>query len=296
MHGNVSRYTRFNESDVLNMEIEMSFFLKLLIFISGAYAVLCIYVYFMQSSLIFYPDIAGRDLVTTPETIGLTYQDIELRTEDHTKLHGWFIPNNNAKGTVLFFHGNAGNISHRLDSIKIFHRMDLNVFIIDYRGYGQSEGHTTEKGTYQDAQAAWNYLTQTRGISESKIIIFGRSLGASIASWLASQHTPAALILESGFTSAPSMGQRLYPFLPIRWLARYQYNTKQYVSAISCPVMVAHSKDDDIIPYDEGRDIFNAAPEPRRFLDMRGGHNDGFIVSGSDYTEGLRSFIHDNLK
>ncbi|MBI3187108.1 MAG: alpha/beta hydrolase [Gammaproteobacteria bacterium] len=274
----------------------MSIIFKLLIYLSGAYALLCIYVYFMQSSLIFYPDIAGRELVTTPEMIGLAYQDIELHTEDNIKLHGWFIPNKNAKGTVLFFHGNAGNISHRLDSIDIFHRMDLNVFIIDYRGYGQSEGDITENGTYQDAEAAWKYLTHTQGISDNKIIIFGQSLGASIAGWLASRHTPAALIIESGFTSVPAMGQRLYPFLPVRWLARYQYNTKQYVSAVACPVMVAHSKDDEIIPYDEGREIFDAAPEPKRFLEMRGGHNDGFMVSGSDYTEGLKSFIHGNMK
>jgi len=261
----------------------------------GVYVALSIYVYFMQSDLIFYPNMPGRNLVSTPENIGLIYQDVEFVTEDNIKLHGWFIPNENAKGTVLFFHGNAGNISHRLDSIAIFHRLELNVFIIDYRGYGQSEGKITEKGTYRDAEAAWNYLSHTQGISEKQIIIFGRSLGASIASWLASKHAPAALIIESGFTSVPSMGQRLYPFLPIRWFTHYKYDTKQYVKNISCPVLVAHSKNDDIIPYDEGREIFEAAPEPKQFLEMQGGHNDGFIVSGTSYIKGLKSFINDNL-
>ena len=198
-------------------------------------------------------------------------------------------------GTVLFFHGNAGNISHRLDSIVIFHRLGLNVFIIDYRGYGQSEGKITEKGTYRDAEAAWNYLNHTQGISGKQIIIFGRSLGASIAGWLANKHTPAALIIESGFTSVAAMGQRFYPFLPVRWLTRFKYDTKQYVKNVSCPVLVAHSIDDEIIPYEEGREIFQAAPGPKQFLEMQGGHNDGFVVSGAVYVEGIKSFINESL-
>jgi len=268
---------------------------KLVLVGVGVYAAFSIYIYFMQSGLIFYPNMPGRNLVSTPENIGLIYKNVEFVTEDNIKLHGWFIPNKNAKGTVLFFHGNAGNISHRLDSIAIFHRLELNVFIIDYRGYGQSEGKITEKGTYLDAEAAWNYLSHTQGISEKQIIIFGRSLGASIASRLASKHTPAALIIESGFTSVPSMGQRLYPFLPIRWLTYFKFDTKQYVKNISCPVLVAHSRDDEIIPYEEGREIFEAAPEPKQFLEMQGGHNDGFLVSGESYIEGLRLFIDDYL-
>jgi len=268
---------------------------KLLIIGILAYAAMNAFVYFMQSRLIFYPNIPGRALVATPEDIGLPYENIEFVTEDNIRLHGWYIANQQAKGSLLFFHGNAGNISHRLDSIKIFHRLQLNVFIIDYRGYGQSEGKTTEKGTYLDAQAAWNYLINTRGISEKQIIIFGRSLGASIASWLASKHAPAALIIESGFSSVPSMGQRLYPFLPIRWLAHYKYNTKHYVKNVSRPVLVAHSRYDDIIPYEEGREIFLAAAQPKQFLEMRGGHNDGFIVSGSAYINGLQLFINKNL-
>ena len=268
---------------------------KLIIVGIGIYAVFSIYIYYMQSGLIYYPDMPGRNLLATPENIGLNFQNVEIVTEDNIKLHGWFIPYKNAKATVLFFHGNAGNISHRLDSIKIFHRLELNVFIIDYRGYGQSEGKITENGTYRDAEAAWNYLN-AQGINGQQIIIFGRSLGASIATWLASKHTPAALIIESGFTSVPSMGQRFYPFLPIRWLTHFKYDTKQYVKNISCPVMVAHSKNDEIIPYDEGREIFDNAAEPKQFLEMQGGHNDGFMVSGSTYVEGLRSFINGIIK
>jgi fermentation-respiration switch protein FrsA (DUF1100 family) len=264
---------------------------KLLIIGIGIYAALNLYVYYMQANLIYFPNMPGRELITTPENIGLAYQDVEFVTEDDIRLHGWFIPNENAEKTILFFHGNAGNISHRLESIDIFNRLGLNVFIIDYRGYGQSEGKITEKGSYRDAEAAWHYLVNIRGIDEKQIIVFGRSLGASIAAWLASKQAPSALIIESGFTSVPSMGQRLYPFLPVRWLAHFRYDTMQYVQSVSCPVLVAHSKDDEIIPYDEGRKIFDAANNPKHFLEMQGGHNDGFMVSGSDYINGLRDFI-----
>lgn len=269
--------------------------LKLIILGIGVYITLCIYIYYIQSSLIYYPNMPGRNLAATPEAIGLNYQDVVFNSEDNIKLHGWFIPNDNAIGTVLFFHGNAGNISHRLESIAIFNHLGLNVFIIDYRGYGQSEGKTTEGGTYHDAEAAWKYLRDTRNISAQQIIIFGRSLGASIAAWLAEKHTPAALIIESGFTSVPSMAKRIYPLLPVHWFTHFRYETVKYVAMAACPVLVAHSKDDEIIPFDEGIEIFDAAAEPKSFLEMRGGHNDGFMTSGSTYRNSLRSFINDSL-
>jgi fermentation-respiration switch protein FrsA (DUF1100 family) len=255
------------------------------------YAGVTALIYFQQSSLIYYPDAAGRGLTATPQQIGLAFENVELTTEDGVRLHGWFIPSDSARGTVLFFHGNAGNISHRLDSIATFNRMGLNVFIFDYRGYGQSQGRATEAGTYRDAEAAWSYLVETRGIDANNIIVFGRSLGASIAAWLASQYTPTALILESGFSSVPSMAQRMYPFLPVKWLSRFNYDTRQYVSTIASPLLVVHSKNDEIVPYAEGRLVFDAAPANKQFLDIRGGHNDGFIVTGRAYTDGLSAFI-----
>ena len=268
---------------------------KFLILAACLYAGITALVYFRQSSLIYYPNIAGRNLDASPQQIGLAFEDVELLTEDKVRLHGWFIPSDNARGTLLFFHGNAGNISHRLDSIAIFNRMNLDVFIFDYRGYGQSQGRVSETGTYLDAEAAWFYLVETRAIDANKIIVFGRSLGASIAAWLASRHRPAALILESSFSSVPSMAQRLYPFLPVKWLSDFSYDTRQYVSRIDCPLLVAHSKGDEIIPYAEGRLVFDAAPADKQFLDMRGGHNDGFIATGQAYSDGLSRFIESAL-
>jgi fermentation-respiration switch protein FrsA (DUF1100 family) len=247
--------------------------------------------YFRQSSLIYYPNLPGRELTATPLQLGLAYEDVSLVTADGVRLHGWFVPANPARGTLLFFHGNAGNISHRLDSIAIFNRLGLDVLIIDYRGYGQSDGEVSEAGTYRDAEAAWQYLTESRGIDPDRIVVFGRSLGASIAAWLASRHTPAALIVESGFSSVPSMAERLYPFLPVRLLATYHYDTRSYVSDLDCPLLVVHSPADEIIPYAEGRQVFEAAPGDKRFLEIRGGHNDGFLVSGAAYLDGMRTFI-----
>ncbi|HUV22879.1 MAG TPA: alpha/beta hydrolase [Gammaproteobacteria bacterium] len=273
----------------------MSIVWKFLVLAACLYAGITALVYFRQSSLIYYPNIAGRNLDASPQQIGLAFEDVELLTEDKVRLHGWFIPSDNARGTLLFFHGNAGNIAHRLDSIAIFNRMNLDVFIFDYRGYGQSQGRVSETGTYLDAEAAWSYLVETRAIDADEIIVFGRSLGASIAAWLASRHRPAALILESSFSSVPSMAQRLYPFLPVKWLASFSYDTRQYVSHIECPLLVAHSKDDEIIPYAEGRLVFDAAPADKQFLDMRGGHNDGFIATGQAYSDRLSRFIEISL-
>jgi fermentation-respiration switch protein FrsA (DUF1100 family) len=268
---------------------------KFLILALGLYAGLTALIYFRQSSLIYYPNVAGRELTSTPQHIGLAFEDVELITEDRLGLHGWFIPSENARGNLLFFHGNAGNISHRLDSIAIFNRMGLNVFIFDYRGYGRSQGRPTESGTYRDAEAAWSYLVDTRAVDAGEIIVFGRSLGSSIAAWLASRHRPAGLILESGFSSVPSMAQRLYPFLPVKWLAKFSYDTAGYVGNLACPLLVVHSKSDEIIPYAEGRLLFDAAPADKQFLDIRGGHNDGFIVSGQAYADGLSRFIGKSL-
>jgi fermentation-respiration switch protein FrsA (DUF1100 family) len=195
---------------------------------------------------------------------------------------------------VLFCHGNAGNISHRLDSIRLFHELGLSVLIFDYRGYGQSSGKPTEKGTYRDADAAWHYLVTLRGILPGHIILFGRSLGAPIAADLATRQSAAAVILESAFTSVPDVAAKFYPWLPVRWLSRYQYNTRKKLASIHSPVMIVHSRDDEIIEYANGERLFEAANEPKQFLELRGGHNDGFMVSGKDYIRGLNNFL-DNV-
>ena len=249
------------------------------------------FVYFMQPRLIYYPNLPTRELTDTPVETGLDYEAVTLHTDDGLQLSAWFIPHPAPRATLLFFHGNAGNLSHRIESIRLFHDLGLAVFIIDYRGYGQSEGRPSETGTYRDAAAAWDYLVDERHIAPQEIVIFGRSLGAAIAAELASRTRPAALIIESAFTSVPNMAARIYPWLPVRWLSRYRYDTRRALEAISSPVLIIHSREDDIIPYAEGEQLFTHAREPKQFLELHGGHSDGFLVSRETYTQGIDDFL-----
>lgn len=265
--------------------------LKLILLIVAAYGLLVAVVYLMQGRMLYLPDMPGRALTMTPTDAGMDYQDVSIETEDGVILHGWFIAGESSR-VLLFFHGNAGNISHRLDSIRQFRGLGLSVLIIDYRGYGQSSGRTTEKGIYRDAQAAWRYLTTDRGLSAGDIVLFGRSLGASAAAWLAKQQQPLALIVESSFTSVPDIAQELYPWLPARWLSRLRHATRDYIRDVRCPVLIVHSRDDEIIPFHHGETIFASANEPRTFLMLRGTHNDAFLRDERAYLEGLRMFLN----
>ena len=261
----------------------------------GMYGALCLYLFLMQAKLLYYPNIPSRELTASPADINLDYKTVTLSTSDDVKLHGWFIPATDERGALLFFHGNAGNISHRLDSLKIFHDLGLSTLIIDYRGYGHSQGSISEHGNYLDAEAAWRYLTEARKIPAQEIVVFGRSLGAAVGAYIAAKQKPSALILESAFTSVPDMAARLYPFFPVRLLSRFHYNTEKSLLSVSCPVLIIHSPDDEIIPYENGRQLYKSAREPKSFLEIRGDHNQGFLMSGQVYRDGLREFIAASL-
>ena len=264
--------------------------MKIIYVIVASYVLLVVIVYFMQGRLLYLPNMPGRALDMTPIDVGMDYQGVSIETADGVTLHGWFVVGQSAR-VLLFFHGNAGNISHRLESIRQFRDLGLSVLIIDYRGYGQSGGRTTEKGIYRDADAAWRYLTEDRGIAASNILVFGRSLGASVASRLASQQQASALIVESSFTSVPDVAQELYPWLPARWMSRFSHATRDYIRDVRCPVLVIHSRDDEIIPFHHGEAIFAAANEPRTLLTLRGTHNDAFLRDERTYLEGIRTFM-----
>jgi fermentation-respiration switch protein FrsA (DUF1100 family) len=264
--------------------------LKVILVVAACYGLLVVVVYLMQARMLYLPEMPGRALAMSPADVGMEYQDVFIETADGVTLHGWFIAGQSSR-VLLFFHGNAGNISHRLDSIRQFRDLGLSVLIIDYRGYGQSGGKTTEKGTYRDAEAAWHYLTESRGIAASDIVVFGRSLGASVASWLAARYRPLALIVESSFTSVPDVAQEIYPWLPARWLSRLSHATRDYIKDVRCPVLVVHSRDDEIIPFHHGEAIFEAANEPRTLLVIRGTHNEAFLEDERAYIGGLRTFL-----
>ena len=247
-----------------------------------------ILMWLLQPGMVFYPLRAHQ---ATPADWGLVFEDVELTTADGVDIHGWYIPHRRATYTLLFLHGNAGNISHRGDSIAIFNRLGLSVLIIDYRGYGRSSGRPSEAGLYLDALAAWRYLVEDRGVEPSKILVFGRSLGANVAADLAARERPGAVILESGFSSARDMARHLYPGLHWILYRRFDFDAAERLSRARSPTLVLHSPTDEIIPYALGRRLFDAAPEPKRFVDLAGDHNSGFMASQPGYEQTLAAFI-----
>ena len=253
-----------------------------------AYLGTCLMLLALQSRLVFFPT---REIEATPADAGLPYEDVSFTAADGTRLHGWWVPAPGARGTVLFFHGNAGNVSHRLHSLRSFHDLGMSTFIFDYRGYGRSEGVPSEEGTYRDAEGAWRWLTEERKVPPGEIVFFGRSLGGAVAAWLAGRHPPRALILESTFTSVPELGAELYPWLPVRLLARIRYDTLRLLPGVKCPVLVVHSPEDEVIPFRHGRRLYEAAPAPKEFLEIRGTHNTGFATTGAAYEEGILRFL-----
>ena len=257
-----------------------SMLISIFIVLFVAYWGMGVILYIMQPHFLYCP---VREVVYTPDELGMDFEDVVFKTDDGLSLNGWYIPAENSKLTVLFCHGNGGNIMHRLDSINIFYKLGLNCFIFDYRGYGSSEGKPCEEGTYLDVKAAYEWLTQEKKVSPDDIIIFGRSLGGSIATQLASKVQSRALIIESTFTSYVDIGRKFYPYMPVRWFARFSYRTIDYIRDVRCPVMIVHSRSDDVVPFEFGLELYEAANEPKEFVEIFGSHNDGFLVSGEVY-------------
>ncbi|HEX7126801.1 MAG TPA: alpha/beta hydrolase [Thermodesulfobacteriota bacterium] len=258
------------------------------------YAVLLVLVYVFQSRLVYFPDV-GRGVATTPAAYGLPFETHEIETEDGERLHAWWVPVRDARGTALVFHGNAGNISHRIGYLQMFHRLGYASLIVDYRGYGQSTGRPSEDGTYRDAEAAWRWLV-ARGVAPTDVVLVGESLGGAVAAWLAARVTPRALVLLSTFTSVPDLGAEVYPFLPVHLLSRFSYDTLGALRRVEAPVLVAHSRDDEVVPYRHGLALFAAAREPKRFLEMHGGHNEGVLYTREAWVAELGAFLERTVR
>lgn len=259
------------------------------------YAALAGMLYLGQERLLFQPNLLGRTLDATPLDLKLAYRDVQLATADGETLHGWIIPSGRPGRLLVFFHGNAGNISHRLESIRMFHELGVDVLIVDYRGYGRSTGRPSERGLRQDALAVWRHATDELGYAPESTVLFGRSLGGAVAARLASRVRPAALIVESSFTSVADIAAELYPLFPVRLLTHLQFDTSRALQRVLCPVLVVHSVDDEIIPYQHGRALFEAAGNRARLLPIRGPHNGGFLQTGQPYIDGIRDFLTDHL-
>jgi fermentation-respiration switch protein FrsA (DUF1100 family) len=240
----------------------------------------------VERTLIYFP---SRELIGTPSSLGLAYRDVWFHAEDGVRLHGWYVPGR-LPVTLLWFHGNAGNISDRLDNIReIHHRLGIGVFIFDYRGYGRSDGRPTESGLYQDARAAREALIR-EGVPADRIVYFGRSLGAPVAVELALAAPPPALILETPFLSVPAMANRTLP--GIGFLFKTRYDSLPKIGRIRSRLLILHGDADEVVPYDHGRRLFEAAPDPKAFHTIRGAHhNDTYVVGGPDYWAAWARFL-----
>jgi fermentation-respiration switch protein FrsA (DUF1100 family) len=246
-------------------------------------------VFLFQARLVYFP---LRRLEGTPADVGLRYEEVALKTSDGLVLHGWYMPAADPRAPVLLHcHGNGGNISHRVDLLAQLRPLGVSVLLFDYRGYGRSEGTPHEKGTYLDAEAAWKFLTEQKGIRPARILLHGQSLGGAVAAKLATEVKPAGLILESAFTSLPDRGAEVYWFLPVRLMSRVKYPTIEHVGKVGCPLLVIHSRQDEIIPFHHGQKLFDAARPPKRFVEISGDHNGGPFVSGRTYTDALKAFV-----
>ncbi len=245
----------------------------------------------LDSKFIFYPD---PEITATPADVGLEFEDVLFSSDDGVKLHGWFIPGS-VDATMLWLHGNSGNISDRVDNILQLNRnLGANIFIFDYRGYGRSEGTPSEPGTYLDAEAALEYL-RSRG-QNLKLIVFGRSLGASVAVELAIRQQVHGVILESPFTSVDAMNRRTHPiisaFISAGSVVMSKYDSLSKIGEVKTPLLVVHGDQDEIVPFDMGRELFDAAREPKWFYPIAGaGHNDTYVVGGDAYFEALGAFV-----
>jgi fermentation-respiration switch protein FrsA (DUF1100 family) len=244
----------------------------------------------MEEKFIFFP-VAGID--RTPRDVGLAFDDVLFTAADGIRLNGWLVRRPGARTTLLWLHGNAGNISHRLENMRLLHdKVGVNLFIIDYRGYGRSEGTVSEEGTYRDAEAALRYLRTREGIDAQGIVLFGQSLGAAVAVELAGREDCMALILEAPFASIREMARVALPFLPLGPLLRTRYDAVEKIKSVRAPVLVLHGDQDEVVPFEQGKKVFAAAPPPKEFYTIRGAHhNDTFIVGGDGYYATLKDFI-----
>lgn len=244
----------------------------------------------LENRLIFFPD---KRIEATPRDWGLAYEEISFKTQDGLSLHGWWIPGTGSPLTILWFHGNGGNISYRLDNIKRRHDLlGTNIFIFDYRGYGRSEGRASEEGTYIDGDAAIAYLRSRADVDPARIVFLGESLGSAVAVEMATRHTCAALILEAPFLSIPEMAKVSFPFLPIGSLLQTRYDTLSKIGQVGVPLLIAHGENDEIVPFRHGQRLFEAASEPKElYVIKRARHNDLYLIGGQAYLETLDRFL-----
>ena len=259
--------------------------------IAGILVVLSAIMLLFEKKLIYFPQRAHDVL---PSDLGLAFEDLTVTAEDGVRIHAFYLPPpGDPRWTVLLAHGNAGNISHRLDrALFLQSKLGAAVLLFDYRGYGRSEGWPDEEGTYRDARAAHRWLIEEKRVSPERLVVFGEFLGSAVALDLALSRPCRALVLESPFASIPAMARAVYPFLPLWPFVRTRYDNERKAPRMAVPLLVLHGEKDEIVPFSQGRRVFEAAPRPKRFHAIPGaGHNDTYLVGGDAYWDAVRDFL-----
>lgn len=258
------------------------------------YGAICLCYFYFQKGIIHLP---RKDYYETPDDFDLSFETFNLPSSDNQAvISGWFFQNSSEKPVIVFFSGNAGNMSYHLDTVDVLHEFGYSIMTYDYREFGESTGILTEQAQYEDTELIWDYLTKTRNIPPEKIILLGRSLGSAMASWLASQRQVGALIMESAFTSMYDMGRLYYKWLPTRQILRWEYDNGSRISEVRCPVLFIHSKQDELIPYRQSEQLYEKANSPKKFLTLEGGHLEGYSISRDVYFDGIRDFIERHVE
>jgi len=250
----------------------------------------CIFYQRIERFFIFFPE---AELEYSPDELKLSYKEVYFSSQDGQRLHGWLFPLKNDSPVILFCHGNAGNISHRLDIIQLLVREQLQVFLFDYRGYGRSSGSPSEQGIYLDGLAAYDYLVKKESIPQENIIAFGRSLGASVAIEISLKRKVRSLIIESAFTSTRDVARSIPVLFPFSYLLPPHYNNIKKIAGVTVPKLIIHGRADELIPFSMGIRLFEAAEASKYFLPLEGaGHNDTFMVGGRSYFNAVSRFAY----
>lgn len=273
------------------MKASLRFLRSVVIALAVAVAFWMIVLTFFEEKFIYFPSPYPEGLYhAVPRSLHV--QDHWFTAEDGVRLHAWFVPRDSSVATLVMSHGNAGNLSHRVDLLMRLKSAGFSIFIYDYRGYGRSEGTPSEDGIYLDGRAAFDYAGTIPGVSADRLVLFGTSLGSAVAVDVATHRQPAALILETPFTSARDMAAALYPYLPVRYVLRTKFESDRKILSLSLPLLVIHGTEDSIVPIGLGRKLYDAARGPKEFYEIPGaGHNDTFAVGGREYQHRIREFL-----
>lgn len=250
------------------------------------YIFLCFYLYFNQDSYIFFPE---EIITATPKTYGMKYEDLYIVTEDKVKINVWFIPDGDGD-LIIHCNGNGGNLSDRVEKFLLFNSFGYSVIGFDYRGYGKSEGKPSEEGFYRDLKGVIDFATE-KGYRKEKMILYGESIGGGVALQLALETKCAVLVLESTFTSIKDMARIYYKLFPTNLLLKSEFDNLSKIKKVKCPVIIMHSKEDEIVPYFMGRKLYENANVPKVFLDLEKGHNDGGIIISKEAISKFRFFL-----